>query len=1099
MVSESEVLATLQAHAHRGAYGEAAKYVETLPPEIKSRPLIARERSRTFLRQGHPINAEAALAAANLALATPGQRLILTVEAASLRVFRYVAIREALEAAKAAFTEASPDLIDPTERAKAELVHIRIILTAATYHEVSLEEGRKGRDRLPALADLLEQAGHIGEAFGARFTYAERLENITSRSEALSELAESAIAAGRFDLAGEAHVARAERILADGGPADEIRAALDTAAALYAEASHAHGPVDVQRVRARFAIEREFASPAALRDCLEAYQRLDFPRGMLSVLMDLSQLAHESGDTATAALYRQHTISLSEEVGMGLARDGFQTAQIDLLMRNNDFGAAMELCQAALTGEPPAMIRAGYEQLLAVAYSFVSDLDAACAHGRQAIAMYEAMGAIDSASDAVIKIASDLSSFRREDTWSEAGELLETWSVKDEERGDYDAAANKRGMIAQVKIERFFYSPAHRGEPVLLEEAERELRTAEELVRRLPERDAARQLGKLYQLWGQIHQGREDEERVIAAWRDALATYERAGLAMDKANCHYILGAIYLNRANRDLAANFGEAESHLREALAYYDSAGVRGQAADTRFLFARLYTNASVWVAHELSQQLLDAVLGHLSSAEADCDAIRWEFNAGSSVVEVQRGKRALIKKSQRIYELALDILCRLRVDPAGAWGWGQRAKARALSDILAMGSAPPARVMAELESDPDLFALVTQDRELAARISKVSLEERVVLRQELYALWQRMGQAPRLAEYLELRMGAALDAADLGSMLSQEAEARPACVCIDWLAVGEHLFLLAMRPGQPPQLVPLPLQLRAVQAFVATHLAPESFRLTLRDVPELLQELGPLIAPLADLSAPEELLILCPTGPLHALPLHALAIDGGPLLARNPVVYCPSLSVLRHCLARQREGRDAPTAALFGDPNGDRAEAATLVSYLGQHFGTEPLIKGAVTRTAFIEGVSGRDFVHFQGHAVHKPDEPLASYLTFADGPFTARDVFGLADLRARLVTLAACESAASVIEAGDEPLGLIPAFLYAGADAVLATLWKVNQASAAQAMRLFYDMLAQGQEAIDKVQALRRAMLAVRDLPGFSSPYHWAPFTLHGDWR
>ncbi|MEM1292833.1 MAG: hypothetical protein AAGH67_15315 [Cyanobacteria bacterium P01_H01_bin.162] len=81
-------------------------------------------------------------------------------------------------------------------------------------------------------------------------------------------------------------------------------------------------------------------------------------------------------------------------------------------------------------------------------------------------------------------------------------------------------------------------------------------------------------------------------------------------------------------------------------------------------------------------------------------------------------------------------------------------------------------------------------------------------------------------------------------------------------------------------------------------------------MRDTPEVLQDMAPLIAPLATLSHSEKLLILCPTGPLHALPLHVLEIDGEPLLARNPVVYCPSLNVLRHCLARRRQYEGLPT---------------------------------------------------------------------------------------------------------------------------------------------------------------------------------------------
>jgi hypothetical protein len=251
-----------------------------------------------------------------------------------------------------------------------------------------------------------------------------------------------------------------------------------------------------------------------------------------------------------------------------------------------------------------------------------------------------------------------------------------------------------------------------------------------------------------------------------------------------------------------------------------------------------------------------------------------------------------------------------------------------------------------MNELERHPDSFNLVLQERELTTRISKVLPENRFPLRRELNALWERMVHDPQLSEYLELRLGTALDAADLEAMMTEDTEAGRFYVCIDWIAVGDRLFLLATRPGQHPQLVPLPLHLSTVRAFVSHNLASETFRLTLRDTPELLCELYALIAPLADLSHPGELLILSPTGPLHALPLHALEIDANPLLVRNPIVYCPSLSVLRHCLARRRKDIEMlPTAVLFGDPSGDRSEAARLVAHLEQLFETESFIEAEV----------------------------------------------------------------------------------------------------------------------------------------------------------
>jgi CHAT domain-containing protein/tetratricopeptide (TPR) repeat protein len=1100
MMNEAEVLAVLQAKIQRGSYTEVVKYAQTLSTDLKRRPAIVLKIARTFLRQGRPIDAESALANANLDLATPGEKLILTIEAAAVQIHRHIAIRAALETAAAAFAAVQNTPIDPVDRAAAERVQIRILLTAAIYYEISPEEGQVARDRLPEIAEILAQAGHLDESLAARLTYTERLDDLSQKIEALANLSDYAISVDRPVLAGEIRLIQAEQMLTAGATSDAIRSVLDIAASLYTQTDCAHGLIDVRRVGAKLAIDRELASPEVLEACLADYQQLDFPKGTLNILMDLSQIAHDRGDTSMAKNYRQQTINLAASVGMGIAKDSFQTAQIDLLMRNNDYGEAIERCQAAIASDLPTFSKAGYEQLLATAYSFINNFDQACWHGRKAKEMFEEIGAIDSASDSVVKLANDLSSLRQDENWQEAEELLKQWIVKDAARGDFDAAVNKREVIAQLKIEQFLYSPSHRGQWELLAEAERDIEAAEALTNNLSQREAAKRLGSMYQLRGQIYQAKGAEDDVIQTWREALAVYDRAGLEMNVANCHYILGAIYLNRASQDLMANFGEAESNFHQALTYYDTAGMRGQAADTCFMFAQLYIYASNQENQDLRNQFLDAAIGYLTGGESNYDAIRREFTTGGSVLEIQLGKRAVIEKSQRIYELALRIFCVFRPDPVAAWNWAQRSKARSLADVLGIGSVPPTRIMVQIEQHPDSFKLLLEEREIAARIDKVTFEERIGLRQMLDDVWERMKHDPYLSEYLDLRTGTALEADDLVSLITTNAETAASSVCIDWIAVGERLFLLALRPDRAPQLVELSLRLSQIQSFINNNLRPSNvLRSSLRDTPEVLRELDPLIAPLRDLSAPEELLIFSPTGLLNTLPLHALEIEGKPLLARNLIVYCPSLSVLRHCLARRKTRKEKPTVALFGDPSGDRPEAAKLMLHLEQCFGTKPLIQEAVTREAFTTAISSCDSIHFQGHAVHKPHEPLESYLELADSHLTAREIFNLPNLQAELVTLGACESAANVIETGDEPLGLIPAFLYAGTSSVLATLWRVNQTSAAETMRLFYNKLIETDPTINKAQALRQAMLTVRDTPGFDSPYHWAPFVLYGNWH
>lgn len=1093
--AESAALAALQMGDRRGAYAKAAARGDGLPEELRRRPAIALMRTRIRMRQGHMNHASAALAEADVTAASAGERLLLVLERASLRIYRELAIRVAMDEAKAAFDSIKGVEIEAGDRADAERVHVRVLLTAAIYREVTEKEARLAHDRLPDLADQLERAGRIDEALAARFTYADRIEDPGAKLDALKALPELALAAAQPGRAAEACVSQVEHLLASGAPALEIDACLARAAELFAAGDHVFGPIDVQRLRAQLAVEREFAELDALDACLDAYLRIDFPKGAMSVLLDLSTLSHQRGGLKAAASYRRRCLEIAETCGLGMMRDSARSAQVDLLMRAADHAGAIALCDAALADSLPDFARAGYEQHLAIANSFVSDMRAAREHADRALTAFLALSAEESASLAVLTFASALSFNRRDSDSDDAERRLVEWSDRDLARGDLAAAAAKGELLAQVHLNRFLYSPTRRGDMACVLAAERTIEVAEQLAQQIPGAEGARRSGASHQLRGQIAQARGDNEGSESAWRAALAVYERARLGMEAANCRYIIGIGRLNRANENLQEHFDEAETNLREALEYYDSAGMRERTAETRFWLAQLYFNAVMRVPSDLSAQMQTAALGHLAEAETDFDTLRREF-ATRSVLETQQAKRAFTERSWRTYNLALQILIWQGNIPQ-AWLWCQRGKARALGDAMGASSAPFGRILAELEKRPDSYRLIIEEREITVRTEKASAEARLSLRAELAALYARMGRDPNLSEYLELRTGAALDPADLVAMLASADLADRGCLCVDWAVVNDMVVLLAARPGEKSEIVQLPITASTVRDFVARYLSPDNFRHTLRDEPDLLRILDPLIAPLAQFSKRDELLILVPAGPLHALPLHALEVEGEPLLARNPVVYAPSLSVLRHCLAR-RASKSAPqTAALFGDPAGDRPAAAALVHELAIRFQTKPLNGSAVTRASFSQLIPGRDVIHFQGHAMHDRDEPLDSYLEFyGKEKLTARDIFALRELRASLVALGACESAASVVATGDEPLGLIPAFLYAGAGAVLATLWRVNSASAASTMRQFYQAFDNGVG--NKAEALRTAALSIAKTPGFETPYHWAPFVLYGSW-
>ena len=74
-----------------------------------------------------------------------------------------------------------------------------------------------------------------------------------------------------------------------------------------------------------------------------------------------------------------------------------------------------------------------------------------------------------------------------------------------------------------------------------------------------------------------------------------------------------------------------------------------------------------------------------------------------------------------------------------------------------------------------------------------------------------------------------------------------------------------------------------------------------------------------------------------------------------------------------------------------------------------------------------------------------------------------------------------------------IGLTRAFFYAGAEAVLVSLWKVADVSTAELMVRFYRHLKAGR---GKAEALRQARLELLEQGRFVHPFYWAPFVLVG---
>ncbi len=247
--------------------------------------------------------------------------------------------------------------------------------------------------------------------------------------------------------------------------------------------------------------------------------------------------------------------------------------------------------------------------------------------------------------------------------------------------------------------------------------------------------------------------------------------------------------------------------------------------------------------------------------------------------------------------------------------------------------------------------------------------------------------------------------------------------------------------------------------------------------------------------------KIVYIIPDDCMTALPFEALRHEGRYLIEDYAIAYAPSVSVLKWCMDLER--RDRKSLLALGNPN--LKNPAFRLYHAEQEVRTlEPLFPtadvftfDAATETMFKQRAGAADVLHLACHGELNLDDPMLTSLRLTpdsenDGYLHAGEIFDL-DLRASLVVLSVCESAVGEESSGNELMGLTRSFLYAGAPAVIASLWKVDDRSTARLMESFYTNL----QTMNKAEALRQAKLeTMKEFPG---PFHWAAFCLQGDYR
>ena len=461
-----------------------------------------------------------------------------------------------------------------------------------------------------------------------------------------------------------------------------------------------------------------------------------------------------------------------------------------------------------------------------------------------------------------------------------------------------------------------------------------------------------------------------------------------------------------------------------------------------------------------------------------------------------------------------------------------WTQRKKAKSMAEIFGAEILIPSQALQDIKHDAAAQELLQDEYIIQTKLDRKE-GDIVKLNEELANVRESMRSLDSLQQVMDMRDGKAMEESDLKAFGRNLGES---VLIVDYIHLpntsllgGVEILAMVYKNGElcDTLWVDKELTYAKVERWARTmnrDARPWSAGVT----DTMLKMLLPLVEPVSRFSKPGDIILFSPTGVLHSIPLHAIEVEGTPLIERNPVVYAQNLFLLRKCrLSRSLAGASLPANICIaqGLSEVDAEPSMTFTQRIDA-----PILQGTnLTKSSFLDASAAATIVHFYGHVDFAELQPLDHALSIRDLPsesVTARDIL---NHRLRLgahVNLIGCESGRAKIETNDELLGLATAFFSAGAASVVGTMWSIDIEDGEEFQeKLWEELLLQAAEregaehemtrqdkmpadqgprrcanSLDLARIFQKTVVSMSRGPEGErkSPYHWAAFTFQGWW-
>jgi CHAT domain-containing protein len=617
-------------------------------------------------------------------------------------------------------------------------------------------------------------------------------------------------------------------------------------------------------------------------------------------------------------------------------------------------------------------------------------------------------------------------------------------------------------------------------------------------------------------------------------------------------------------------ASDYDEILQIYNDCLDSYQEPSLSRQLGDIGLLYVRM-ADTCQRKRRLFNIPAIEEIEEHLSNAEAVFDELRQDLSAlknSSSLIGKTGFSSAVLGAAQlrdvayRVYRRELLVTPHDTVVQVKLWNWVQKSKGRALTDSMGLSARIPAELLHGIHADNKLDQKLAEwnavnlelKEALQSSPSSDNASNIYYLRMHRKEVRQEMLTLDHLADIISLLEGRAIQYDEVGDLLAMaqkmDGENNSSIDLVDWFYVTDiwgnrQLYSFVVRGSEGAESTPqLNLFLLGaaeppVKNWITKNLQKiETESVTGQDslVPTMpssstaftdLQNLKGLIQPLKAATQPGDTLILCPTESLHRLPLHALQLinpnnENQLLLARNPVLYCHSLSIFRFCVFSRLESLE-PTPSKPQIAPGFFPLNLKLLSHIDDDklkrkvrkaLRTQIIEEEAVTQACFYENIEQAKCVFFLGHVHDAGSTPLESHLVLYENQpqkkcqHLEREVIRASGIlenahlsRGAHVILISCASGLSYSASADEFLDLVPAFIYSGARSTVSTLWPINQLHGVEFSDLYFDnwiRRRKGSGVADLAKCMQAAVLEMMNEYGEADLASWAAFVFHGYW-